>query len=52
MPVAVPSGECTLAIALYSAAVSHDDDVALLYFDGGQDLSLLSWETSGPGSRC
>lgn len=35
----VVGGECTLAIALYSAAVSRDDDVALLYFDGGQDLS-------------
>ncbi|MEQ7008256.1 arginase family protein [Actinopolymorpha sp. B17G11] len=35
----VLGGECTLAIALYSAAVAHDEDVALLYFDGGQDLS-------------
>lgn len=35
----VVGGECTLAIALYSAAVAHDEDVALLYFDGGQDLS-------------
>jgi arginase len=35
----VIGGECTLAIALYSAAVTHDEDVALLYFDGGQDLS-------------
>lgn len=34
----VVGGECTLAIALYSAAVAHDGDVALLYFDGGQDL--------------
>jgi arginase len=35
----VVGGECTLAIALYSAAVAHDESVALLYFDGGQDLS-------------
>lgn len=35
----VVGGECTLAIALYSAAVAHDEDVALLYFDGGQDVS-------------
>ena len=35
----VVGGECTLAIALYSAAVAHDEDMALLYFDGGQDLS-------------
>jgi arginase len=35
----VVGGECTLAIALYSAAVADDQDVALLYFDGGQDLS-------------
>jgi len=34
----VLGGECTLAIALYSAAVAQDEDVALLYFDGGQDL--------------
>jgi arginase len=32
-------GECTLAIALYSAAVTADERVALVYFDGGQDLS-------------
>lgn len=35
----VVGGECTLAIALYSAAIAHEGDVALLYFDGGQDLS-------------
>jgi arginase len=35
----VVGGECTLAIALYSAAVADDEDMALLYFDGGQDLS-------------
>ncbi len=35
----VVGGECTLAIALYGAAAAHDKDVALLYFDGGQDLS-------------
>lgn len=34
----VLGGECTLAIALYSAAVAADEDVALVYFDGGQDL--------------
>lgn len=34
----VVGGECTLAIALYSAAVAVDEDVALVYFDGGQDL--------------
>lgn len=35
----VVGGECTLAIALYSAAVAYDENTALLYFDGGQDLS-------------
>jgi arginase len=35
----VVGGECTLAIALYSAAVARDEDIALLYFDGGQDVS-------------
>jgi arginase len=35
----VVGGECTLAIALYSAAVADDQEVALLYFDGGQDPS-------------
>lgn len=34
----VVGGECTLAIALYSAAVAADENVALVYFDGGQDL--------------
>jgi arginase len=34
----VIGGECTLAIALVSATVDDGRDVALIYFDGGQDL--------------
>jgi arginase len=34
----VIGGECTLTIALVSAAVDAGHDVALIYFDGGQDV--------------
>jgi arginase len=34
----VIGGECTLAIALVSAALDAGHDVALIYFDGGQDV--------------
>lgn len=34
----VIGGECTLTIALVSAALDAGHDVALIYFDGGQDL--------------
>jgi arginase len=34
----VIGGECTLTIALVSAALDVGDDVALIYFDGGQDV--------------
>jgi arginase len=34
----VIGGECTLAIALVSAALDVGHDVALIYFDGGQDV--------------
>jgi arginase len=34
----VIGGECTLTIALVSAALDAGQDVALIYFDGGQDV--------------
>jgi len=36
----VVGGECTLAIALVSAAVRAGQDVGLMYLDGGQDLMI------------
>jgi arginase len=36
----VLGGECTLAIALVSAAVGAGHDVGLMYVDGGQDLMI------------
>ena len=37
----VVGGECTLAIALVSAAIAADQEVGVLYVDGGQDLLNL-----------
>jgi arginase len=34
----VVGGECTLTIAVVSAAVEADYEVGLVYFDGGPDL--------------
>jgi arginase len=34
----VIGGDCTVTLAVVGAAVDHDPDVALLYFDGGPDL--------------
>ena len=36
----VTGGECTLAVALVSAAVASGHDVGLMYVDGGQDLMI------------
>lgn len=36
----VLGGDCTLAVALVSAALDHHDDVGLVYVDGGQDLMI------------
>jgi arginase len=42
----VVGGECTLAVALVSAAVQAGHDVGLMYVDGGQDLMI---PTDHPG---
>ena len=44
----VVGGECTLALALVSAAVSSGHEVGLVYVDGGQDLMIPSDHPAEP----
>jgi arginase len=46
----VVGGECTLTIALVGAALDAGHDVALIYFDGGQDLLSVAENPEEGGS--